>query len=62
MLILTKLVKEYEGLYTIADSLKKGKSQHAIFERSSKDRTWAENFLEQGNYKGFTDTFEDLHE
>ena len=56
-----KLVKEYEGLYTIADSLKKGKSQHASLREAAKIELGLKIFLEQGNYKGFTDTFEDLH-
>jgi L-arabinose isomerase len=55
------LVKEYEDKYTLADSLKKGKPQHNSLRDAAKIELGLKTFLEQGNFKGFTDTFEDLH-
>lgn len=56
-----KLVKEYDDSYTLADSLRKGNSQHAALREAAKIELGLKAFLEDGNYKGFTDTFEDLH-
>ncbi len=55
------LVKEYEEKYTLADSLRKGKPQHASLREAARIELGLRTFLEQGNFKGFTDTFEDLH-
>jgi L-arabinose isomerase len=56
-----KLVNEYEEQYKIADSLKKGNENYKSLREAAKIETGLKNFLEQGNFKGFTDTFEDLH-
>ncbi len=56
-----KLTKEYEEKYTVADTLKKNGRQHASLKEAAKIELGLKYFLEQGNYKGFTDTFEDLH-
>ena len=56
-----KLAKEYEEKYTVADALKKNGKQHASLKEAAKIELGLKYFLEQGNYKGFTDTFEDLH-
>ncbi len=55
------LVKEYEDQYKLAESLRKGKPQHASLREAAKIELGLKAFLEQGNFKGFTDTFEDLH-
>ncbi|HTQ63779.1 MAG TPA: L-arabinose isomerase [Puia sp.] len=55
------LLKEYEERYNIAESLKKGNKQYSSLRESAKIELGLKAFLEQGNYKGFTDTFEDLH-
>ncbi len=55
------LVNEYEEKYKIADSLKKGKKNYSALREAAKIETGLKNFLDQGNFKGFTDTFEDLH-
>ena len=55
------LVKEYEDKYTLAESLRKGKPQHAALREAAKIELGLKHFLEQGGFKGFTDTFEDLH-
>lgn len=55
------LCAAFETWYNVADSLKKGGSQHVSLRVSAQIEIGLRNFLQQGNYKGFTDTFEDLH-
>ncbi len=55
------LVKEYADTYTLVPSLVKGGKQHASLREAAKIELGMQTFLEQGNFKGFTDTFEDLH-
>jgi L-arabinose isomerase len=55
------LVKEYEERYTLAESLRKGRAQHASLRDAAKIELGLKAFLENGGFKGFTDTFEDLH-
>ncbi|MGZ8515851.1 MAG: L-arabinose isomerase [Chitinophagaceae bacterium] len=55
------LVKEYEGKYNVAASLRKGGDKHLSLREAAKIEIGLSNFLEAGNFKGFTDTFEDLH-
>jgi L-arabinose isomerase len=57
----TKLCDEYAALYKLMPSLKKGNAQHQSLRDAAKMELGMRRFLEQGNYKGFTDTFEDLH-
>ena len=56
----TKL-EEYEEKYNIVASLKKGATQYQSIRDAAKIELGLLQFLESGNYKGFTDTFEDLH-
>jgi L-arabinose isomerase len=56
-----KLCGLYAEQYKLADSLKKGAAQHASLREAAKIEIGLRNFLQAGNYKGFTDTFEDLH-
>lgn len=56
-----QLVKEYLERYVMAESLVKGGSQHASLREAAKIEIGMRNFLQAGNFKGFTDTFEDLH-
>jgi L-arabinose isomerase len=56
-----RLVKEYDDRYTLAESLRKGGAQHASLKEAARIELGLRAFLEQGNFKGFTDTFEDLH-
>ncbi|CAN5546905.1 L-arabinose isomerase [soil metagenome] len=51
----------YEKLYKVQDSLKKGGARHASLRDTAKIEIGMRKFLEDGNYKGFTDTFEDLY-
>ncbi|MBC7653888.1 MAG: L-arabinose isomerase [Oligoflexus sp.] len=55
------LIKGYEQAYHLADSLKEdGQNRKSLFE-AAKIELGIKKFLEDGGYKGFTDTFEDLH-
>jgi len=55
------LIKEYSDTYTLAPSLLKGGEQHSSLREAAKIEIGLENFLKAGSFKGFTDTFEDLH-
>ena len=55
------LIKEYEEIYTLVPSLKSGGEKHRSLRDAAKIEIGLRTFLEAGNYKGFTDTFEDLH-
>lgn len=57
----TKLVAEYEEKYSVAASLRKGGDRHASLRDAAKIEVGLRAFLQAGNFKGFTDTFEDLH-
>jgi L-arabinose isomerase len=56
-----QLCSVYNEQYTLADPLKEGNEKHASLREAAKIEIGLRNFLEQGNFKGFTDTFEDLH-
>ena len=56
-----KLVQQYADTYTLASSLVKGGAQHTSLREAAKIEIGLRHFLQSGNYKGFTDTFEDLH-
>ena len=58
---ITKLSDEYAMQYKLAASLRKGNNQHQSLREAAKIEIGLRKFLQQGNYKGFTDTFEDLH-
>ncbi|MGH2645720.1 MAG: L-arabinose isomerase family protein, partial [Chitinophagaceae bacterium] len=55
------LCEEYADTYNLAEALHKGKPRHASLRDAAKIESGLTNFLKEGNYKGFTDTFEDLH-
>jgi L-arabinose isomerase len=56
-----RLVKEYDDLYTVAAPLRKGGPKRQSLKDAARIELGLRCFLEQGNFKGFTDTFEDLH-
>jgi L-arabinose isomerase len=58
---ISNLVAEYEDRYTVADGLRKGGAQHQTLREAAKIEIGLRSFLKQGDFKGFTDTFEDLH-
>ncbi|MET0463639.1 MAG: L-arabinose isomerase [Chitinophagaceae bacterium] len=56
-----KLMQEYEDSYTLSKSLLKGgEGRQSLFD-AAKIELGLKQFLEEGNFKGFSDTFEDLH-
>jgi len=55
------LVREYEELYHMDASLRSGGARHSSVFEAAKIEIGLRKFLEAGNFKGFTDTFEDLH-
>jgi len=58
---LTALVNEYEATYVIADDLRKGGDQHESVREAARIELGIRAFLDDGNFKAFTTTFEDLH-
>jgi L-arabinose isomerase len=51
----------YYDQYELVSALKKGGAQHSSLREAAKIEIGLRNFLRAGNFKGFTDTFEDLH-
>jgi len=58
---INKLINEYEANYTMADDLKKGGAKHSSVYEAAKIEIGLRKFLVDGGFKGFSDTFEDLH-
>jgi len=58
---ITKLVAIYEDQYDVSAPLRKGGDRHGSLRDTAKIELGLRAFLEGGNFKGFTDTFEDLH-
>jgi L-arabinose isomerase len=56
-----KLIAEYEATYTMDADLQKGGAKHQSIVEAAKIELGLRKFLEDGGFKGFTDTFEDLH-
>lgn len=56
-----ELIAIYENEYTLVDSLQKGGTQHQSLREAARIEIGIETFLVNGNFKGFTTTFEDLH-
>jgi L-arabinose isomerase len=56
-----RLVKEYEDSYRVAEPLRKGNARHSSLRDAARIELGLRAFLESGGFKGFTDTFEDLH-
>lgn len=55
------LVEEYDSVYQLSPALRKGGVAHASLRDAARIEIGMRHFLEAGNFKGFTDTFEDLH-
>ncbi|HSN60568.1 MAG TPA: hypothetical protein VLR49_06520, partial [Ferruginibacter sp.] len=58
---ITKLCDDYAQQYNLATVLKKANLHHQSLRDAAKIEIGLRRFLVQGNFKGFTDTFEDLH-
>ncbi|HEX4165646.1 MAG TPA: L-arabinose isomerase [Bryobacteraceae bacterium] len=56
-----RVVKEYDEAYRIAPALRRNGSQRAALRDAGRIELALRGFLEEGGFKAFTDTFEDLH-
>ena len=56
----TQLVAEYEEVYEVASSLRKGGQRHESLRDGARIEIGLRAFLDEGSFRGFTDTFEDL--
>lgn len=56
-----KLVAEYQKTYEMSAQLKKGGKRHKSIVEAARIELGLKAFLEEGGFKGFTTTFEDLH-
>jgi L-arabinose isomerase len=55
------LCGEYEDRYSVAADLKRNAARYSSLADAARIELGIRQFLEQGNFKGFTTTFEDLH-
>jgi L-arabinose isomerase len=56
-----ELVQEYENTYNLAPELKGDGAKRESLLEAARIEIGLETFLKNGGFKGFTDTFEDLH-
>ena len=56
-----RLIKEYEASYVIAPPLRKNGTMRKSLREAARIELGLRAFLTAGEFKGFTDTFEDLH-
>ncbi|KQS33893.1 L-arabinose isomerase [Dyadobacter sp. Leaf189] len=57
----SRLVAEYEDTYELADALKLNAGRHGSLRDAARIELGLHYFLKDGNFKGYTNTFEDLH-
>jgi len=55
------LCAEYEATYAVAKPLRQGGARHESLRYAARQELGIRTFLEDGGFKGFTTTFEDLH-
>ena len=55
------LIDEYESSYTLAEELKSSGNRRSSLIDAAQIEVGLSNFLKEGGFKGFTNTFEDLH-
>jgi L-arabinose isomerase len=55
------LLAEYDNVYLVAEHLRDGGDQRSELRKAAKIELGMRAFLEDGNFKAFTTTFEDLH-
>jgi L-arabinose isomerase len=58
---ISALCAEYEKTYSVAKPLRRGSARHDSLRDAARQELGLRAFLEDGNFKGFTTTFEDLH-
>jgi L-arabinose isomerase len=56
-----RLIQAYLDQYEVGSTLRPGGSQHQSLREGARIEAGLRYFLEDGNFKGFTTTFEDLH-
>jgi L-arabinose isomerase len=56
-----RLVREYEARYELASDLRKNGTKRKSLREAARIEVGLRAFLKGGGFKGFTDTFEDLH-
>jgi L-arabinose isomerase len=55
------LCREYEASYTMTGDLRQGGKRHPSVREAARIELGLQEFLTAGGFKGYTDTFEDLH-
>ena len=58
---INELIDEYEAKYTMEADLRKGGARHSSVYEAAKIELGLKKILKDGGFKGFSDTFEDLH-
>jgi L-arabinose isomerase len=58
---IARLIDEYEQSYQVTTDLRKGGSRHHFVREQARIECGMRGFLQEGGFKGFTTTFEDLH-
>ncbi len=58
---ISTLCKEYENRYNVAPELRPGGARHSSLRDGARIELGIRSFLADGNFQGFTTTFEDLH-
>ncbi|MEO6004428.1 MAG: L-arabinose isomerase [Opitutus sp.] len=58
---ISSICAEYEKSYRFVPALKKGGARHDSLRDAARQELGLRAFLEEGDFKGFTTTFEDLH-
>ncbi|HLI87096.1 MAG TPA: L-arabinose isomerase [Ktedonobacteraceae bacterium] len=58
---INQLVREYSEQYEVVPSLRSGGEQHQALREGARIELGLRHFLTDGDYKGFTTNFEDLH-
>lgn len=56
-----RLLEEYDSKYEVAPSLQKNGDRRDALKEAARIEAGMRSFLNEGHFKGFTDTFEDLH-
>jgi len=56
-----RLIEEYGDQYDVVHALRPGGDRHQSLREGARIEMGIRRFLEDGNFKGFTTTFEDLH-
>jgi L-arabinose isomerase len=58
---INELIDEYQSSYTMDADLNKGGARHSSVYEAARIELGMRKFLKDGGFKGFSDTFEDLH-